>query len=88
MKFSDVVATYNPEECDLRPGAYYVSVVNGSQFGLLAGPYDSHRKALDMVAKVRKIAGENNRDVIWYGFGTCRMEMAVGPGVLNKAGLM
>ena len=63
---------------------YYVSVLNGSQKGLLAGPYDAHQEALDMVEPARKIAQEVDPWAWFHAFGTCKMPEGYDkPGVLN-----
>lgn len=82
-------ATYNPTERDDRPGFYYVSMVDGSQFALLAGPYTSHGVALDMVRAAEGIARlANPMQCAFAGFGTCRLENSAGLGTLHKLGLM
>ena len=72
-------ATYNDRDLDLdgpdlRPGAYYVSAVDGGRYALLAGPYPSHAAALAQVDAARTIAHELDPRAIWYGYGTCRMD--------------
>jgi len=85
----DWECSYNPTDTpDARPGFYYVSVIDGPKFGLLSGPYSTHAEALAQVEPARKIAHKANRDAIWYGFGTCRLETSAGPGVLQRAGLL
>jgi hypothetical protein len=36
----------------------YVSVINDSKIGLLLGPYDTHRQALDNVSEGKRLAVE------------------------------
>ena len=88
MKLDDFQVVYNGAECDDRPGAYYVSVVDAGRFGLVAGPYDTHRAALDDVNKARKVACKADGYAWFYGWGTVRLEASVGLGVLNKRGLI
>jgi hypothetical protein len=63
---------------------YYVSVLDGPKHGLLAGPYDTHQKALDMVGPAKEIAQEVDPWAWFYAFGTCKMPEGYDkPGVLN-----
>ena len=75
---------------------YYVSVIDGprfgdeiqiKQFGLLAGPYETHAEALGKVDAVRKIAERVNAWAVFYAFGTCKLKEPVNgkypPGRLN-----
>lgn len=52
---------------------YYVSVVDGPQFNVLAGPYKTHAEALAMVEPVRTLAVELVPQSWFYGFGTVAM---------------
>ena len=83
MKFRDVQVINCGDTIDTRPGAYYVSVVDAGQFGLLAGPFGDHPSALNMVDAARRKANDVDPRSAFYGFGTCRLERSVGPGVLN-----
>lgn len=69
---------------DERPGNYYVSVIDGNRYGLLLGPFPTHRQALDMVEAVRKKAEEIDPRAVFYAFGTCRVEGYNAPGKLNR----
>ncbi len=78
-------ANYLEDVVDTRPGNYYVSVVDGPQFGLLAGPFPTHAEALAMVNEAQTKAEEVNRKAIWYAYGTVRMADDYNkPGVLNS----
>lgn len=80
-------ATYSANEVDDRPGFYYVSIIDGDRFGLLAGPYPSHREALDMVQPARQASYRvNSAQSSFSGFGTCRLEKSAGAGILNRYG--
>jgi len=73
-------------DVDTRPGNYYVSVINGKDYRFLAGPYASHREALEMVPIVRRKAEQVDPRSVWYEFGTARIpEDAAKPpkGMLN-----
>ena len=72
IKYSDIME-------DLRPGHYYVSMVDGQRFALLTGPFDTHREALDSVSKARDKACEIDGRAHFYSFGTCRMEITANP---------
>lgn len=63
---------------------YYVSVVDGNKFALLAGPFRTHEAALKMVDKVTEKAQEIDRKSIFYGFGTVKMGNGHREGSLNK----
>lgn len=82
-------AVFNPTDCDDRSGFYYVSIVDGQQFGLLAGPYTTHREAIDMVSKAQNVARRANPvQTAFASFGTCRLDLDSGPGILNKHGMI
>lgn len=71
---------------DTKPGAYYVSAVDGGRYALLLGPFaNDHAAALAMVEPVRAKACELNPRAHWYAFGTCRLppEVEAKPGRLN-----
>lgn len=78
-------ATFNPVDEDPREGAYYVSVVDGGRYALLAGPFSTHREALDLVPVVREAAYQVDPRSAFYAFGTCRLErrLDLPAGVLN-----
>lgn len=72
-------------ECSLEAGSYYVSVVDGGRFNVLAGPYGTHKEAIAMVDPTRAIANELDARSHFYGFGTVRMKDGYNkPGMLNK----
>lgn len=72
---------------DIRPGNYYVSVVDGKRHALLLGPFAHHVTALDAVDDVRRLAHELDPRAAWYAFGTCRLpdddSVPVRAGSLN-----
>lgn len=68
---------------------YFVSAVDGKRFWLMAGPYETHRKALDAVADARRISYNNDPRSFFYDWGTCSLEKNSGKiGSITKAGLM
>lgn len=68
---------------------YYVSVVDGSKYNLLAGPFGSHEEAKAQVGVVRKIAIDIDPKAHFFGFGTCKTPEGYDkPGLLNKQGLV
>lgn len=75
-------------EPDIRPGHYYVSVLDGSRRALLAGPWPTHVEALQMVDTVRLKACDLDARGHWYAFGTSRLpadgSTLVPKGTLNK----
>lgn len=64
---------------------FYVSVVNGSRYGFLLGPYDSHNEALTNVDRGKSLAIDADPFADFYAFGTCRLERETLPnGVFGK----
>lgn len=71
---------------DPRPGRYYVSVIDGPRWGLLAGPYPQHQQALDLICLVKRLAQDVDPWGAFYAYGTCRVrdgQPDLGPGRLN-----
>ena len=63
---------------------YYVSVVDGPRYALLAGPYETHQEALDKVDEARKAAYTMDVKAVFYAYGTCKTPPGYDkPGVLN-----
>lgn len=84
-------AEYLGDVIDERAGDYFVSAADNGQFWLLAGPYPTHRAALDMVETVRRIAIDNDSDgrAVWMAYGTCRMNEGSGHlGVCQRLGVL
>lgn len=74
---------------DTKPGAYYVSVVRGSDWRPLVGPFiNNHAAALDLVDAARDKAMSLDPRAVWYAFGTVRIDIEPGKappaGALNK----
>ena len=64
---------------------YYVSVIDGDRFNLLAGAFRTHEQALEMVDAARNAALEYGDPKAWfYAYGTCKMENGYNSGILNK----
>lgn len=84
------VHIFQPDKswADEQPGAYYVSVQDQGRTALLAGPWPTHREALDMVATVRTKACELDPRGHWYAYGTARLpdddSIPIRAGRLNK----
>ena len=83
-------ASHQPEEClstcteKHAGGNYYVSVLDGTRIGLLAGPFHLHRIALEWVDKAKAKAEEVDNRAFWYAYGTISMKDGYSkPGVLN-----
>lgn len=74
---------------ELKGGAdmrhFYVSVVDGTRTGLLAGPFSTHKEALDLVDIARELAQEADPFACFYAYGTLSMAAGTRQGVLNKA---
>ena len=63
---------------------YYVSVIDGPQFNLLAGPYKTHVEALAMLRPTQDLANKLVPQSWFYGFGTVAMKPeCTRPGKLN-----
>ena len=74
---------------DTKPGEYYVSVIDGTRWAKILGPFtNDHQAALDMVDAVRDKAIELDRKAHFYAFGTCRLEgndtVPIRCGSLNR----
>ena len=83
------VALKNPDEPAAQANwrdnpCFYVSVVDGSRLGLLAGPFQTHKEALGMVDQARATAQRRNAWAWFYAFGTVKMKNGNKPGVLNE----
>ena len=69
-----------------KPGNFYVSVKReeDEQYRLLAGPFASHRAALDYEPRARRIAIDLDPKGPWYLYGTCQVHGGFSkPGILN-----
>lgn len=69
---------------DLRPGYYYVTVIDGDRASRLRGPFTSHVEAIRAVPAARRQAMEWDRRAFFYGFGTCWSETDLGPGLFDR----
>lgn len=49
---------------------FYVSAIDGERHYLMAGPYDSHEKAKEMVAPVRFYCADRDGRAHWMAWGT------------------
>jgi len=65
------------------PYSFYASVRDGKQHGFLAGPFRSHTEALAALPAAKRRAHQVNFQSAFYGFGTCRVEGRMKPGLLN-----
>lgn len=74
MKLSELNAIQNPLEEDHRKGHYYVTVINGENVALAAGPYPTHKKALSKVKIVEQLITEVDPGAWFFSYGTCRLE--------------
>lgn len=77
------------QQPDSKPGAYYVTVIDGKRVGRLLGPFiDDHAGALAMVDQVRAKAEDLDPRAAFYAFGTCRVpaddSVPIRAGLLNK----
>lgn len=76
------------DSADVQSGYYYVSVVDGSRYGFLLGPFENdHQRALDLVGVAKTAACAVDPRACWYAYGTCRLPLGVGSpprGLLNE----
>jgi hypothetical protein len=81
--------TYEHDEscsCRFNPAGttYYVSVMDGPRFGLLAGPFQTHVEALEYVDCAKEEAHRVDPRSVFYAFGTTAMKPEYRkPGTLN-----
>ena len=68
-----------------HPGAnYYVTVIDGTRWRCLVGPFTNHRDALQMVTKASAKAEELDIRAAFYAYGTTAMAQSyTKPGILN-----
>ena len=63
---------------------YYVSVMDGPRFGLLAGPFSTHVEACEWVERAKEEAYRVDPRSVFYGFGTAAIRSNYRkPGRLN-----
>jgi len=72
------IGSWADDEC------YYVSITDGPQFGLVAGPFRTHQEALDMVDPAIKVGREVDPKSHFYAWGTVKMANGYRTGNLNK----
>lgn len=63
---------------------FYVSVVDGSRYRLLRGPFKTHTEALERVEETRRLATELDPKSWFYAFGTVGVKDWDKPGILNE----
>lgn len=70
---------------DTKPGAYYVTAMDGGRVARVVGPFlNDHAAALAIVDAARAKAEEVDPRAAFYAFGTCRTDAPCGPGALNR----
>ena len=68
------------QQPDTKPGAYYVTMIDGARVAFLAGPFiNDHAGALALVDDVRKLANELDPRSHFYAFGTARKSLWGNP---------
>jgi len=63
---------------------YYVSIIDGDKHNLVAGPFKTHKQALDMVRPARIQGNKLDPKSVFYGWGTAKRENGYWEGNLNK----
>ena len=82
-KKSNLRGNWTDKEC------FYVSVIDGNRYNLLAGPFKDHQSALDKVDEVKEVAlNYGDPKAYFYAYGTCKVPNGYREGILNsKIGL-
>ena len=62
---------------------FYVSVVDGPKFALVAGPFRTHPEALSMVDPAIEVGREVDPKSHFYAWGTVKMKNGHRKGILN-----
>ena len=62
---------------------FYVSVIDGTRYNLLRGPFKTHQEALEAVDETRRMANELDPKSWFYAFGTVGVGDWDKPGILN-----
>ncbi len=62
---------------------FYVSIIDGDKFNVVAGPYKTHKKALEMVAPAKNAGREHDARSFFYAWGTAKMDTGHRDGLLN-----
>lgn len=74
-----------PETCP-EGANYFVTAVDGRRFYYMAGPYPTHKQAIDAVQPARKVAMQDGR--AWFmSWGTVQSDRTE-QGSITKAGLI
>jgi len=63
---------------------FYISVIDGPQANVVAGPYRTHGQALKMVEPARRVGRDKDPKCHFYGWGTVKRENGHKEGMLNK----
>lgn len=72
-------------EVQREPGFYYVTVVDGSRYLPLLGPFKYHRQARRFVRRAQEHAVTHYRFACFYAYGTARLPDGRFEGVFNSA---
>lgn len=71
-----------------EPSFYYVTAYDAGKLYYMAGPYATHREALELVDKCLRIANEYDGRAWFMSWGTVRTDTGANVGSINKAGLL
>ena len=63
---------------------FYVSIVDGRRFNVVAGPFQTHQEALDTVDKAIEAGYKVDPKSWFYSWGTVKMKNGYQEGILNK----
>ena len=62
---------------------YYISVIDGAKYALVAGPFKNHEQALGLVEQAKKVGYTRDPMSHFYAWGTCKRPNGYQEGVLN-----
>ncbi len=63
---------------------FYVSIIDGPKFNVVAGPFRTHQEAIGMVEPARKVGHNHDPRSHFYGWGTVKMADGHREGNLNR----
>lgn len=64
-----------PNPTDNKPGYYYVSVIDGDNWGLLLGHFDTFNEASKYVKQTAQLAHKADSKAHFYNYGVCRVPL-------------
>lgn len=62
---------------------YYVSIVDGQKFNVVAGPFRTHQQAIDTVEPAKEVGRKVDPKSHFYAWGTVKLKTGHKEGCLN-----